>query len=278
VSVGVIAALLGVGLAAGFTAGLVGVGGGVIIVPLLYFFYAHPTWSGAQVPPSLQAVVSHATSLLVIVPTTMMGAVTYQRARLVAWRAVVPLAVGAVVAAVAGAELAPHLPAELLKVLFGGVLLYSALRLLGRRPATAQAHERVALPFLLASGAAIGLVSSLLGVGGGIVAIPVLIHLVGLEIRKVAATSIAIIVFTAMAGVVAYMVSGVPGAAGMPPGSVGYVHVAAAFPILLASTFMAPVGARVNQRLNTRALRALFAVVFLLLAVYLVVENAPRLF
>jgi uncharacterized membrane protein YfcA len=278
VSVGVIAALLGVGLAAGFTAGLVGVGGGVIIVPLLYFFYAHPTGSGAQVPPSLQAVVSHATSLLVIVPTTMMGAVTYQRARLVAWRAVVPLAVGAVVAAVAGAELAPHLPAELLKVLFGGVLLYSALRLLGRRPATAQAHERVALPFLLASGAAIGLVSSLLGVGGGIVAIPVLIHLVGLEIRKVAATSIAIIVFTAMAGVVAYMVSGVPGAAGMPPGSVGYVHVAAAFPILLASTFMAPVGARVNQRLNTRALRALFAVVFLLLAVYLVVENAPRLF
>jgi uncharacterized membrane protein YfcA len=277
-SIGVIVALLGAGLLAGFTAGLVGVGGGVVIVPLLYFFYAHPTWSGAQVPPSLQAVVSHATSLLVIVPTTLVGALAYQRARLVAWRAVVPLAIGAVVAAVAGAELAPHLPAELLKVLFGFVLLYSALRLLRQRGQTGSPRGRAAVPFLLLSGLAIGLVSSLLGVGGGIVAIPVLIYLVGLEIRKVAATSIAIIVFTALAGVVTYMASGVPPQVVMPPGSVGYVHVAAAVPILLASTIMAPLGARVNQRLDTRALRVLFAVLFLLLALRLIVGNLPRLF
>jgi uncharacterized protein len=277
VSIGVIASLLGAGLAAGFTAGLVGVGGGVIIVPLLYFFYAHPTWSGAQVAPSVQAVVSHATSLLVIVPTTLVGAVAYQRARLVEWRAAVPLAAGAVTGAVAGAELAPHLPAELLKVLFGGVLLAAAVRLMRQRTPTAAAHERVALPFLLLAGVAIGVVSSLLGVGGGIVAIPVLIHLVGLEIRKVAATSIAIIVFTALAGVAAYMASGAPAVA-MPPGSVGYVHVAAAIPILLASTVMAPVGAKVNQRMGTRGLRILFAGLFVLLALLLMARNAPRLF
>ncbi|MEJ2678180.1 MAG: sulfite exporter TauE/SafE family protein [Gemmatimonadota bacterium] len=277
-SIGVIASLLAAGVAAGFTAGLVGVGGGVIIVPLLYFFYAHPAWSGAHVAPSLQAVVSHATSLLVIVPTTVTGMVAYQRARLVAWRAALPLAAGAVVAAVAGAELAPHLPAELLKVLFAGVLLYSAFRLVLRRTRAGQAHERVALPFLLVSGLGIGLVSSLLGVGGGIVAIPVLIHLVGLEIRKVAATSIAIIVFTALAGVVTYMVAGVPAGTVMPPGSVGYVDVAAAVPILIASALAAPMGAKVNQGLDTRALRTLFAVLFMALALYLIVRNAPRLF
>ncbi|HKJ91769.1 MAG TPA: sulfite exporter TauE/SafE family protein [Longimicrobiales bacterium] len=273
----VIASLLGAGLAAGFTAGLVGVGGGVVIVPLLYFFYAHPAWSGAQVPASMQAVVAHATSLLVIVPTTLVGAVTYQRARLVAWRAVVPLAAGAVVAAVAGAELAPRLPAELLKVLFGLVLLYSAQRLLRQPAGNETRRERAALPFLLLAGLAVGLVSSLLGVGGGIVAIPVLIHLVGLDLKKVAATSIGIIVFTAAAGVATYMATPVPAGAAMPPGSVGYVHVAAAVPILLTSTLMAPVGAKVNQRLNARALRGLFAVLFLLLGLRLIVVNLPRL-
>ncbi len=277
-STGVIASLLGAGLAAGFTAGLVGVGGGVIIVPLLYFFYAHPAWSGAHVSPSVQAVVAHATSLLVIVPTAVIGAATYQRARLVAWRAAVPIAVGAVAAAVAGAELAPRLPAELLKVLFGGVLLYAAMRLVRRPGQSRSPNERVALPFLLASGLGVGLISSLLGVGGGIVAIPALIHLVGLEMRKVAATSIAIIVFTAVAGAATYMAAAVPAGAAMPPGSVGYVDVAAAVPILIASTVMAPVGARVNQRLNTRALRVLFAALFILLASALILRNAPRLF
>ena len=268
--------LLAAGTLVGFVAGLVGIGGGVLIVPLLYLFYGYPAWSGVELSPSLQTVVSHATSLLVIVPTAIVGAWSYHRARLVDWRAVVPLAATAVLAAVVGAWVAPLLPAALLKVAFGTVLLVSAVRLLKKKRQATARGRRAPLALLLLSGCAVGFFSALLGVGGGIVAIPILIHLVGLDLKKVAATSIGIIIFTATAGVLAYWVTG-RDVAGLPPGSAGYVHVAAGVPIMMTSIFTAQVGARVNQRMNTRGLRIMFAVVFLLLGLRLVLQNAAAL-
>lgn len=259
-------------MAVGFVAGLVGVGGGVLIVPLLYAFYGYPAWSGVDVPAELQAVVAHATSLFVIVPTVLVSAVSYHRAKLVDWVTALPLAATAVVAAVGGAWMAPLLPAAALKLAFGVVLAVSAVRLLQPRPERPYART-MPLPLLVGSGAAIGFLSALLGVGGGIVAIPVLIHLVGLDLKKVAATSIGIIIFTATAGVLTYAVTGT-GVVGLPPGSAGYVHLAAGVPILATSVVSARWGAHVNQRMRSGALRTMFAVVFLLLGLRLIVQNA----
>ena len=248
----------------------------MLIVPLLYFFYGHPAWSGVGLPVELEVVVAHATSLFVIVPTSILGTWTYHRAGAVAWRAALPIAAFSVVAALVGTQLAPSIPAELLKLGFGVLLVVSGMRLTGSRRGEARPGERPHLVVGALSGVAVGLMSALLGVGGGIIAIPILVYLIRLPLEKVAATSIAIIVFTAIAGVAGYALSGA-GVAGRPPGSVGYVHYAGALPILVGSLLAVRLGVRVNQKLDTRRLRLLFGVLFLVLGGRLVIQNVSAL-
>ncbi len=275
----VLLTLFAVGLAVGLVSGLIGIGGGALIVPFLYFYYAHPRWSGVQVAPGLEAAVAHATSLFVIVPTAIRGTLSYRRAGLVAWRAALPVAAASVVSAVVGARLALVLPEQALKLGFGVLLTLSAVQLLrGGAAAEARARGGRALWKSLATGFAVGLFSALLGIGGGIIAIPLLMYLVGIELRKVAATSLAIVMFSATAGTLTYALSGPESSALVPEGTLGYVHVAAGLPILAGSILSVRWGAALNQRLPARQLRALFAVVFLLMGLHLIAANAAHVF
>jgi uncharacterized protein len=276
VTVWVLLSLAASGLAVGFLSGLAGIGGGVLIVPLLYFFYGHPAWGGVLLEPELHAVVSHATSLFVIVPISVLGTWAYQRAGMVVWRVALPIAATSVVAALAVTQVAPGIPAPILKLGFGFLLLVSGIRLLRRGRRGVRARERPNLAMAAAAGVAVGAMAALLGLGGGIVAIPILIYLVGLPLEKVAATSMAIIVFTATAGVLGYAVAGSVGGA-MPTGSVGYVHALAGLPIMAGALAAVGPGARVNQSLDGRRLRLLFAAVFILLGLRLVIENAGQI-
>jgi uncharacterized membrane protein YfcA len=276
VTPGVLLSLAAAGLLVGFLSGLLGIGGGVLIVPLLYFFYGHAGWSGVALAPDLHPVVSHATSLFVILPTSVLGAYTYHRAGAVAWSAALPIAGASIAGALVGARLALEIPAPLLKLGFGVVLLVSGLQLLRGRDPSSTPGGPAPLALSVAAGVLVGLMSALLGVGGGIVAIPLLIHLVRLPMEKVAATSMAIIVFTALAGVVGYVIAGADAGA-LPPGSIGYVHLAAGIPILVGALGAVAVGARVNRRLEVGTLRLLFAALFIVMGLRLAVQNGAAL-
>lgn len=266
-------ALGAVGLVVGFVSGLVGIGGGVLIVPFLYFFYAHPQFSGSVVPDALQTTLAHATSLFIIVPTAVVGTITYARAKAVVWRAAVPVAAFSSVAAVLGSQLAPHIEPYILKLAFGLFLLYTAYNMaFGRRPPV-KGDLRVSLPLAALTGLLVGLFSALLGVGGGIVAIPLLMRLLHVRIEHVAATSLAIVGVAAFSGAVSYMLAR-PDAAGLPDGHIGWVHLAAALPILLGAAVSVRWGAKTNQRMDARRLKIVFAVLFAVLGARLVIENA----
>ncbi|MBI4543740.1 MAG: sulfite exporter TauE/SafE family protein [Gemmatimonadetes bacterium] len=268
-------ALVGGGLAVGVLAGLVGIGGGVLMVPLLYFFYGHVERGGAELLPALQVPVAHATSLFIIVPTAIWGTVAYHRHRLVAWRIALPMAAASAAAAVLGTRLALLLPASALKAAFGALLLGLAADLLHRQHgALAPAAVRPGLTVL--AGVLVGLLSALLGVGGGLIAIPLLVYVVRLELPRVTATSLAIVAFAAAAGALGYIVQGwnVPE---LPPENLGYVDPLVALLMLVGSLPAVRWGTALNRRLQPRALRAAFALLFTLLGLELIVENLAAL-
>ncbi|HSJ14024.1 MAG TPA: sulfite exporter TauE/SafE family protein [Longimicrobiales bacterium] len=269
-------ALVGVGIVVGFVSGLVGIGGGVLIVPFLYFFYSNPTFAGVLVPLQAQTTMAHATSLFIMVPTAVVGTITYARRGVVVWRAAVPVALFSMLGAAAGAQLAPRLSALLLQMGFGTFLLVTAADLaFGRRHGVA-GELQATLPRAALTGVLVGLLSALLGVGGGLVAIPLMMRLMHVPLARVAATSLAIVAAAALSGATSYMLA-TPGMSGLPDGRIGWVHVLAALPILAAAMITVRLGARANQRLQARSLRVLFAILFGALGLRLIILNVLRL-
>jgi uncharacterized membrane protein YfcA len=272
----VLVALATVGIVAGFVSGLVGVGGGVLIVPFLYFFYAHPEWAGEAISSALEASIAHATSLFIIVPTAVLGTIAYARAQLVAWRAAVPIALVSILSAAIGANVALRLPGDVLKLAFGAFLLFTSWQLIGRKAHLVSGPLRLNLAVTVPCGLLVGLLSAMLGVGGGIVAIPLLIHVVRLDIQRVAATSLAVVTVAATAGTLTYIASGWNDPR-LPAGSLGYVHATAAVPILLGSILTVRLGAWTNQQLGERTLRWIFGVLFLVLGLRLIWQSISAL-
>lgn len=258
----------------GVVSGLVGVGGGIVMVPLLYVLFAHPEWSGISIPPVYHAVVAHATSLFVIVPTAVAGILAYHRSKLVVWRVALPMAAAAVVAAMGGVQVAVRLRPELLKAGFGAFLFVSGLNLLiaSRWEGRGGEGGNKGLAFAVAGGILIGFITALLGVGGGIVAIPLLIYLVRLDVKKVAATSLGIVVFSALTAALTYALNGW-GHPELPPGSAGYIFLPAGLALLPGAVLTARFGVKLNQRLNPRTLKVLFGFVFLLIGFRLLLGN-----
>lgn len=250
------------------------------MVPFLYLFYAHAEWAGVRLAPDVATLAAHATSLFVILPTSVLGAWAFQRKGLVVWRAAVPIGVAAALAAVAAAQVAESLDPRWLRLAFGVLLLFSGWRLYRTEAAAPEGEDaperpvRVSLPGTMGVGAAMGVFSALLGVGGGVIGVPLLIHVVRIDLRRVAATSLAIVALTSLGGALAYMLDGPPSPvrAGM---SVGYVDLGAGLALVAGTLLSVRMGTVLNRRLNPRTLAMVFAVLFAVSGARLVIGNLP---
>lgn len=245
------------------------------MVPFLYFVYEGAI-GGAAVEPGLIAAVAHATSLFVIVPTAVVGVHSYAKSGRIAWQAAIPIGIFSLAGGVIGARTALVLPEEVLRIAFGFFLIATAVQLAMQPERKGGRPLRLELRRMAPTGLVVGIFSALLGVGGGIVAIPLLLHVAGLGVDRVAATSLAIIIFAATAGTVTYMLSG-GGVVGLPAGSVGYVHIAAALPLMLGAVLTVRLGTQANQRMSSRSLQWVFAVVLFVLGARLVIQSLAGL-
>jgi uncharacterized membrane protein YfcA len=259
-----------VGAVTGVLSGLLGIGGGTLLVPFLYLLMANPQWSGVGVDGVHHAAMAHATSLAVILPTALSGLRSFRRHGLVDWEVVAPLGMAAAVAAFVGAQLAAQLPGTLLKALFGCLLLVVGARMVGVGLRGAPSPEArpggsVALrPWAaVAGGSSVGLCSALLGIGGGVLAVPVLVRWARMDLHRVTAASIAIVTFAAPAGILSYALAG-RGVEGLPPGSLGYVSLPLAAALVPGAVLAAPLGARINRSLPAPALRRVFGILLVL--------------
>lgn len=242
-----------VGAAAGLLAGLLGVGGGLVIVAALAWVLPQ-----AGVPADRVMHVALATSLASIVATSISSTRAHWRRGSVMWPSVAWLAPGLVLGGALGALLADRLSSGVLRLGVAGFCFLAAWQLRAR--ATPPDHGDGPVPrggALSAWGVLIGALSALVGIGGGSMTVPLLIGYGARPVRAVgssAACGFAI----AVASALGYVAAG-HDAQGLPPGSIGYVYLPAAVGVALASVLAAPQGAALAHRLKGRHLQQLFA-------------------
>jgi len=250
------------GAVAGFMAGLLGVGGGLVIVPVLALFFASQGFAGD--------VVMHfavGTSLATIIPTSISSLLAHRRRDSIHWQALRGLVPGIVAGAFAGAWLARQLSSPGLALLFGMFEILVAVHLLlGIQPGAQRTLPGAA--GLGAAGAVIGGVSAILGIGGGTLTVPYLLWN-RVDIRSAVGTAATCGLPIALAGAAGFAISGwnTSEQTGL---NTGFIYWPAAFLIALASVPMAPVGARLAHYLPRKTLQRAFALILTLIGLKMI--------
>jgi len=247
-----IAILLATGIGVGFAGGLLGVGGAFIMTPVQYMIFTN-----MGVSPDIAIKLAFGTSLMVILPTAASGAWRHHGEGAVWWKAALVMGGCGLVCAFGGATLASYLPGVTLKIVFGVVVIAAGVGMLIRGPIEAN-EEPKKNPWLWAVWAVpVGLISGLVGLGGGILAVPIMVLALKLKMHDAVATSLAVIMITSIGGIVGYIVNG-QGILGLPAHSIGYVNLESWALLASTSIAMAQVGARTAYKLPAKKLKYIF--------------------
>lgn len=253
-----IALYLLLGAVAGFLAGLLGVGGGLIIVPVLDFLLLRQ-----GVGAGMAMHLALGTSLATIILTSISSIRAHHARGAVLWPAVARLTPGIVVGALLGSALVDALAGGELRLIFGIFVLAVAAQLaFGIRPSPHR--ELPGRAGMAGAGGVIGFVSAIVGIGGGSLTVPFLAWC-NTPMRNAVATSAACGLPIAVAGAAGYVVAG-QGEAALPDFSLGYVYLPALAGVAAASILSAPLGARVAHAVSGEVLKRLFAALLALIA------------
>lgn len=256
----IILALLVLGAFTGFAAGLLGVGGGMLMVPFMTMLLTHVGFPAEQV-----VKVAIATSLTTIVFTSISSVRAHHRRGAVRWAAVRGLAPGILAGSLLGAQLAGAVPGRLLGAFFGVFLGYSASKMLWGAPPRPEG-ELPSNAGLFGMGGVIGALSAVLGAGGGFLTVPFLVKR-NVPMQAAVASSAACGFPIALAGTLGYIWAGRH--LQLPAGTLGYVYLPALAVISTSSVLTAPLGAKVAHAMPTATLKKVFAALLGALSLYM---------
>lgn len=249
--------LLATGIVVGFACGLLGVGGGFVMVPVQIW-----ALTSMGIDPTLATRMAFGTSLAVVLPTALSGCQGHSCRGVVLWRPGIYMGLSGLVGAILGGTIATHAPGELLRITFGLVVLAGALRMLlaGRIKPRGEPKEGI-LQYIL-WGFAVGIVSGLSGIGGGVILVPVMVIAMGFSMHQAVGTSSIAIALNSVGGILSYAVNGwdVPG---LPPYSVGYINIMQFGLLAGASVITARLGVRFSHRLPGEYLRQIFTILMI---------------
>ncbi|HWV97513.1 MAG TPA: sulfite exporter TauE/SafE family protein [Xanthobacteraceae bacterium] len=258
-------ALLVAGAITGFLAGLFGVGGGAVLVPALYELFRF-----AGVPDDVRMPLCVGTSLAIIIPTSIRSYYAHRATRAVDTTVLRNWAVPVVIGVVVGSFIARYAPAELFKIVFVAIAGISAVRLLFGRDSWRFADDMPKGFFLRAYGGVIGVLSTLMGIGGGQLS-NLFMTFYGRPIHQAIATSSGLGVLISIPGAIGYIYAGWPAAAANPdvlalqlPFALGYVSLIATIIVAPTSVLTAPLGVKLAHALPKRALEISFGIFLLL--------------
>jgi len=249
------------GAVVGFLAGLLGIGGGMTMVPVLTIIFTRIAFPSAHV-----VHMAVATSTATIIFTAISSAREHHRHGAVLWPVVAGLAPGIIAGSLAGPQVVRGMSTSALALFFGVFVAFSATQmLLDKKPKPSR--ELPGKPGLFAVGGTIGIVSSMVGAGGGFLSVPFMTWC-NVKIHNAVATSAALGLPIAFAGTVGFVIAGW-GAQDMPRYSAGYIYLPALASIVVASMLTAPIGARTAHRWPVKKLKRAFALLLYVLAAYM---------
>ncbi|MDT8442252.1 MAG: sulfite exporter TauE/SafE family protein [Desulfuromonadales bacterium] len=253
------------GSLAGFVAGLLGIGGGIILVPLFLWVFTSTGFA-----PEIVVHSAFGTSLAIITLTATSSTFGHRKRGNVGWHQVGYLILGGIVGALLGAWWASMLSGDWLKGLFGVMQILVALKMVGFHPRMPPEENRPRPPAaLLAIGLAGGTFSAFFGVGGGIVAVPLLVLALGLPIHLAVGNSSALIVVSSFFGAISYMYHGqhLPN---LPPFSVGFVNLLVVLLVAPVTMLTARLGVRIASRTSHDRLLKVFATLLVLVGLRMI--------
>lgn len=245
------------GAIAGLFAGLLGIGGGALMVPILVMMFAAQGFPGEHIMH-----MALGTSMATIVFTSISSVRAHQRHGAVIWGIVGSMAPGIVVGTLLAAQLAARVPTRPLAIFFALFIAYVAFQmLLNVKPKPSR--QLPGTPVMLAVGAGIGAISALVAIGGGSLSVPFMTWC-NVKVHNAIGTSAALGFPIAIAGTIGYLFAGYA-SPGLPAGSFGFIYLPALAATVLTSIATAPLGAKLAHRLPVPTIKKIFAGMLLLL-------------
>ncbi|MBI3146968.1 MAG: sulfite exporter TauE/SafE family protein [Betaproteobacteria bacterium] len=254
------------GCVVGVLAGLLGIGGGMTIVPVLTFVFTREGFPLAHV-----VHLAIGTSMATIMFTSISSVRAHHAHGAVLWPVFRAIAPGILLASVLGPQVVGAMKTPWVAAFFGSFAAFSAVQmLLDKKP---HAARQLPGPWgLFAVGNGIGFISSMVGAGGGFISVPFMAWC-NVKIHNAVATSAALGLPIAVAGTVGYVIAGLR-TEGLPPHTIGYVHWPALLGIVVASVLFAPTGARLAHAWPVKKLKKAFAGMLFVLSAYMLWKAA----
>jgi uncharacterized membrane protein YfcA len=252
-----------IGIFCGFLSGLLGIGGGVIMIPALFFIMQH---FGVETLHLMHLVIG--TALTSMIFSSISSMLSHRAKKVINWRIIQYMTPGLVAGAFLGSYLAKILSSHILQLLFGVSIILVGLRfILQKSEPTNKSYEisywKLRYPLL---GGGISFLSALLGIGGGIFSVPIL-QTLGFPIRKAIATSSAITLYATFLASICYFVFGLHQITS--EASFGYIYLPAFFAVTPLSVIFALFGAKIAHTIDTTILKKIFGISLLMIGVYM---------
>ena len=252
--------LLLTGAGAGFASGLLGIGGGIILVPAIW-------WIADLMGFGIFSMkIAVATSAAVILPTALSGVWRHNKKKAVRWRAALILGpCGAAGSILLGARIADKLPNDILKIVFGILLLLIAAwmgigktRALRNAKVEKEGQTKINPIALAALGFPVGVLAGLAGIGGGAVMVPAMVLALGFVMHEAVGTSTGAVVFISMGSIIYWIVNSQGITETLPPYSIGYINGLMWLCLVITSIPMAQLGAKLAHALPAKKLQYIF--------------------
>ncbi|MDD3985716.1 MAG: sulfite exporter TauE/SafE family protein [Methanobacterium sp.] len=247
--------LLFTGVFVGFISGLLGVGGGFIMIPIQFFLL---TSLGTDITIAIR--VAFGTSLAVILPTALSGAIGHMHRGVVLKEPTIFMGISGIIAAFIGGTVASNILGNYLKLIFGILVLVVAIVMILIKYPQYDSKPKNGILKYLVIGLIAGILSGFLGIGGGIILVPILSILMGFSMHRAIGTSTAVLIFTSLEGIMAYILNGV-NIIGLPPYSIGYVNLIQLITLSISSVLMAQLGVKAAHNIPEKELRYLYITV-----------------